>query len=49
MADEAAIIEIMRSVGILDFVLDLVKDQAEAVEMFVNDFENLKTICTEGA
>ena len=49
MADEtAAIVEIMKAVGVYDFVMARVKDQAEAVEMFVNDFENLKTICMKG-
>jgi hypothetical protein len=50
MGDEsAAILEIMRSIGIYDFVMDRVKDQAEAVRMFRDDFENLKTICMKGA
>lgn len=50
MADEtAAILEIMRSVGIYDFVMDRVKDQDELAHLFVNDFEKLMNICMEGA
>ena len=46
MADEsAAIIEILRQVGVLDFVMDRVKSQAEAVEMFENEFLTLVGVC----
>jgi hypothetical protein len=45
----AAILEIMRVVGVYDFVMDRVKDQAEAMRMFRDDFENLKVICSKGA
>jgi hypothetical protein len=41
MPDETAIIEIMRSVGILDFVMGRVKDRAQAMEMFKDDFSEL--------
>lgn len=48
MPDEtAAIIEIMRSVGILDFVMDRVMDLDEAVRMFRDDFEGLMQLCQQ--
>lgn len=45
MSDEAAIIEIMRAIGIYDFVMDRVKDQTQAVRMFQNDFVGLIELC----
>ena len=48
MDDEAAaILEIMRSVGILDFVMGKVKDQAELMRMFKTDFEGLMKLCQQ--
>jgi hypothetical protein len=43
--DTAAILEIMRSVGIYSFVLGKVKDEAEAVRMFREDFDQLVNLC----
>ena len=46
MADEeAAILEIMRSVGVYDFVMGKVKDEAEAVRMFREHFDQLVNLC----
>ena len=40
MPDETAtILEIMRAAGVYDFVIGKVKNQAEAVRMFRDDFE----------
>jgi len=50
MPDEAeAILEIMRVVGVYDFVMDKVKDQAEAVRLFKQDFSTLMRMCQKGA
>jgi len=49
MPDEAAaIIEIMRAVGVYDFVMSRVKDADKAVQMFRNDFSNLMRLCAGG-
>ena len=45
----AAILEIMRVVGVYDFVMDKVKDQAEAVRLFKQDFSTLMRMCQKGA
>ena len=46
MPDEtAAILEIMRDVGIYDFVIGKVKNQAEAVRLFLDDFDSLVNLC----
>jgi hypothetical protein len=46
MANEtAAILEIMRAVGVLDFVMGKAKDQAEVVGMFRDDFQSLLVQC----
>ena len=46
MPDEtSAILEIMRVVGVYDFVMDRVKDQTEAVELFKDDFHSLVSLC----
>ena len=48
MPDEtAAILEIMRAVGVYDFVIGKVKDQAEVVRMFKDDFQSLVSLCQE--
>ena len=47
--DAAAIIQIMRAVGVYDFVIDQVKDADKAVKMFKNDFSTLMALCAEGA
>jgi hypothetical protein len=50
MVDEAvAILEIMRSVGVLDFVMERVKNQDQAVEMCKIDFNKLMRVYAEGA
>jgi hypothetical protein len=46
--DEGVITEILRSIGVLDFVMGKVKDQAELIQMFKNDFESLMALCAEG-
>ena len=46
MPDEtSAILEIMRVVGVYDFVMDRVKDQTEAVELFKDGFQPLVSLC----
>jgi len=46
MPDETAeILEIMQDIGVYDFVIGKVKDQAEAVRMFRDDFESLVGLC----
>ena len=48
MKDEAVeILEIMQTVGVYDFVMSKVKDQAEAVELFKDDFRSLVNLCQE--
>ena len=48
MKDEAVeILEIMQTVGVYDFVMSKVKDQAEAVELFKDDFKSLVNLCQE--
>lgn len=48
MPDEtAAILEIMRSVGIYDFVMGKAKNLDEAVRMFRDDFEGLMQLCQQ--
>ena len=49
MPDEAGVItEILRSAGVYDFVMDKVKDQAELIEIFTNDFDGLMRLCAKG-
>jgi hypothetical protein len=49
MGDEsAAIVEILRFIGVYDFVMDRVKDLDEVVRLFKNDFESLMALCAEG-
>jgi hypothetical protein len=43
--ETAAILEIMQAVGIYDFVVGKVQDQAETVELFKDDFESLVSLC----
>jgi hypothetical protein len=46
MPDETTeIIEIMRDVGVYDFVMGKVKDEAEAVRMFREHFDQLVNLC----
>jgi|APSaa5957512576_1039674.scaffolds.fasta_scaffold79696_2 hypothetical protein len=49
MPNEAGVItEILRSAGVYDFVMGKVKNQAELIELFENDFESLVAMCQEG-
>ena len=46
MPDEtAAVLETMRTVGVHSFVLGKVKDEAEAVRMFREHFDQLVNLC----
>jgi hypothetical protein len=46
MADETkAILEILRSIGVYDWVVSNVKDQAELIRMFKDDFQALVAMC----
>ena len=46
MSDEtAAVLKIMKTVGVYDFVMSKVKDQAKAVRMFRDDFQSLLVQC----
>jgi hypothetical protein len=48
MADETkAILEILRSIGVYDWAVSNVKDQAELIRMFKDDFESLMNLCQE--
>ena len=48
MADEsAAIVEVLRAVGVYDFIMGKVKDEAEAVCLFKDDFGTLLAMCQE--
>ena len=48
-AEAVEILEIMQTVGVYDFVMSKVKDQAEAVRLFKQDFSTLMAMCQKGA
>ncbi|MBL7175274.1 MAG: hypothetical protein ISS66_05550 [Desulfobacteraceae bacterium] len=47
MGEDAAIIEILRSVGVYDFIMGKVKDEGEAISLFKDDFGTLLAMCQE--
>ena len=50
MADETAeILEILRSIGVYDWLSHKVKSEAELIDMFQNDFGGLMQLCMKGA
>lgn len=46
MSDEAtAILEILRSIGVYDWLSSKVKNESELIEMFKDDFGRLVAMC----
>ena len=50
MPDETAeILEILRSIGLYDWLANKVKSEPELIDMFQNDFAGLMQLCMKGA
>ena len=50
MADETpAILEILRSIGVYDWLTAKVKSESELTDTFQNDFAGLMQLCMKGA
>ena len=45
--EKETIFEVMRAVGVYDFVLDKIKDETEVLRLFQEDFWSLVISCSE--
>ena len=48
MDEQAAIVGIMREIGIYDFVTKQAGSEQAAIDLFKNDFNELMRMCAEG-